>query len=116
MTEFHYICEFAELTDPGTRGFTLNAESDDPVEGFVVRRGDSIYAYKDSCPHTGVGLAWLPNEYLDLDGMYIECSTHGALFTPEAGYCVAGPCAGQSLTALGVKVIEGRVMLVGEPA
>jgi len=30
----------------------------------------------------------------------IQCATHGALFLIESGECIAGPCAGQSLTAL----------------
>jgi len=34
----------------------------------------------------------------------IQCATHGALFRIRDGYCVAGPCAGQGLIPLEVKV------------
>jgi nitrite reductase/ring-hydroxylating ferredoxin subunit len=109
------VCDLDELEDPGTRGFSLSAGDNTTLEGFVVRQGEAVYAYIDSCPHTGAPLAWVPNRYLDLEGRYIECALHGALFTLERGYCVRGPCAGRSLTPLGVEVSAGRV-LVRPPA
>ena len=50
--------------------------------------------------------AWLrfrieqPDQFLDPSNSLIQCATHGALFLIENGECVAGPCAGQSLTAI----------------
>jgi len=52
------------------------------------------------CPHRGVPLEWQPDQFLDPSASLIQCATHGALFLIESGECVAGPCAGQFLTAL----------------
>lgn len=110
-----FVCDLVELDDPGTRGFTLVTGGNTAREIFVVRKGAGVYAYVDSCPHTGAPLAWVPDRYLDLEGNYIECALHGALFTVDRGYCVRGPCAGRSLTSVDVEVIAGRV-LVRPPA
>ena len=110
-SNFLIVCEFAELDDPGARGFTLAAGAGTALEGFIVRKGMQVYAYVDSCPHTGAPLAWVPDRYLGVDGMYIECALHGALFTLDRGYCVRGPCAGRSLTPLRVEVRAGRVLV-----
>ena len=109
-----FTCELEELGDPGTRGFSATTRDGGSLDGFVLRKGRKVYAYVDSCPHTGAPLAWVADRYLDIDGMYIECALHGALFAPDTGYCVRGPCAGRSLTPLPVEMRGGRV-LVGPP-
>jgi len=45
-------------------------------------------------------LGWQPDRFLDDSASLIQCATHGALFLIENGECIAGPCAGQSLTAV----------------
>ena len=47
---------------------------------------------------------------------YLVCSTHGAMFEPGTGYCVAGPCRGASLERVEVRESDGRVLLVGDAA
>lgn len=81
------------------------------VDGFVVNHEGRVYAYVNRCPHVGTPLDLWPNEFLGEDGQTIICSTHGALFAPDDGYCTAGPCAGDRLTALPVRV-EGRAVVV----
>ena len=53
----------------------------------------------------------LPDRFFTPDGALILCSSHGALFEKLTGYCVAGPCAGRSLTAVPLEVRAGYVML-----
>ena len=67
--------------------------------------------YVNSCPHTGGPLDWIEGQFLDLNGQYIVCATHGALFRIEDGHCLAGPCKGKGLTAVEVVVVEGEVRL-----
>jgi nitrite reductase/ring-hydroxylating ferredoxin subunit len=69
-------------------------------EGFVVRSGGRLHAYRNACPHTGAPLNWSPNRFLTEDGDYLICALHGALFRIEDGLCVAGPCHGQRLEKL----------------
>ena len=43
---------------------------------------------------------------------YIICSTHGALFKIEDGYCISGPCQSSSLEAVPVTIKNGDVLIV----
>jgi nitrite reductase/ring-hydroxylating ferredoxin subunit len=110
------ICESAALADggPGVR-FALGEEPDSPV-GFVVRYRGTVHAYVNRCPHMGTELDWQPGEFYDVAGLYLVCATHGALFLPATGSCVAGPCRGASLQRLGARVEGGRVLLLNEEA
>ena len=106
------LCRLAEIADPGSRGFEL----DDGTEGraiFLVRRGATLAAYVNSCPHTGGPLDWIEGQFLDLNGQYIVCATHGALFRPGDGHCIAGPCAGDRLKPVAVTLRDGVVYLNG---
>jgi len=90
------LCALDELADPASKGFEMDT-GDEVVSLFVVRRDNEVKGYINSCPHTGVPLEWVPDQFLDADGSFIECATHGALFTIEDGKCVSGPCAGDRL-------------------
>lgn len=102
------VCCLDELADPGSRAFTLSFD-DTEIEGFMVRRGDCVTAFINSCPHTGASLNWSPHQFLDMDGEFIQCSLHGALFRPNDGLCVRGPCVGQSLESLQVSLKDGII-------
>lgn len=78
---------------------------------FVVNKDGSYFAYRNSCPHLGIELNWNEHVFLDLDKAFIQCSTHGALFTIEDGLCVAGPCNGQALQALNLTVIDDELIV-----
>ena len=105
------LCPLGAIDDPGSRGLEIET-SQGPLEIFVVRRGDSVYGYLNRCPHTGVNLEWLPHQFLDPSGGFIQCATHGALFRIEDGYCLRGPCAGDSLQPLELAVEQGTVFLL----
>lgn len=102
------VCRLADLADPGSREFSVG-EGDWPYRGFVVRHGDRVRAYRNRCVHAGHPLNWKPDAFLTRDGDYIICASHGAMFAPDDGACVAGPCAGRSLERLAVEVRDGRV-------
>lgn len=111
VTDITFVCDLGDLDDPGTRGFDWADTAGVRRAGFVVRRGGRVFAYEDSCPHTGAPLAWMPHVYLDVEGAHIQCALHGALFTPESGRCVYGPCAGAALMPLPVELRGGRVFV-----
>ena len=48
---------------------------------------------------------------MSLDKSHILCATHGAEFRIEDGFCVLGPCRGQSLEPISVSVRDGDVVL-----
>ena len=105
------LCRLDEIEDGEGRGFTLG-EGVDALEVFVIREGERVYGYVNSCPHTGTPLEWNENEFMSEDGGHIMCHTHGALFQIEDGHCIAGPCIGDALRPLPVEVDDaGRVIL-----
>lgn len=103
------LCKIDELGDPGTRGFEIDVGGPEPLRVFVVRKGDTLACYRNRCPHTGAPLEWQPDQFLDLDHSFIQCAIHGALFRPENGYCLRGPCAGQSLEPIRLDLDQGRL-------
>ncbi|MGC1304358.1 MAG: Rieske 2Fe-2S domain-containing protein [Caulobacteraceae bacterium] len=104
----HLLCRLDKIGDPGALGFVFG-EGDDRFAGFVVRQGEAVRGYVDSCPHVGLPLALTATGYLTRRGDYIMCSTHGALFQPADGLCVGGPCAGRSLRPWPVEVAGEEV-------
>lgn len=90
-----FLCPSSALAPDTSLGFDIDGR-----KLFVVRRDGVAYFYINRCPHRGVALEWQPNRFLDQSASLIQCATHGALFLIESGECIAGPCAGQSLTAL----------------
>lgn len=103
------LCALAELADPGARGFRFR-EGEKLFAGFVVRVGGEVRGWVDSCPHAGWPLAAFDDRFLTRDGRHVLCSGHGALFGPLDGACVAGPCAGQRLSAWPLVLRDGRVL------
>jgi nitrite reductase/ring-hydroxylating ferredoxin subunit len=103
-------CDVDELPPGRTAIFRL-ACGGRAVNGFAINHEGHLYAYVNRCPHVGTPLDLWPNEFLTEDGSTIVCATHGALFAPDSGDCTAGPCAGDRLTPLPVRV-EGRVVVV----
>ena len=83
-------------------------------KGFVVRYRGKASAYVNQCPHSGTELDWQPGEFFDISGVYLVCATHGALFEPGSGLCIAGPCRGASLRRIEIRETDGQVVLVSE--
>jgi len=104
------LCSLAELEETGSRGFAVG-EGDWPLRGFLVKTATGVAAYVNYCPHAGHPLNFRPHKFLTSDCNLILCSSHGALFERDKGLCIAGPCAGQSLTAVPVEVLNGYVLL-----
>ena len=106
------ICPAAALTEGG-RGvrFALRALGGEE-RGFAVRHRGKVCAYVNRCPHLGTDLDWQPGEFFEESGLYLVCSTHGALFEPGNGFCVAGPCRGASLEPLEIRERGGEVFLL----
>ena len=89
------LCASSAIAEGQSRGLHHGA-----LALLAVRRQGRLYLYRNRCPHRGIALEWQPDRFLDASASLIQCATHGALFLIESGECIAGPCAGQSLTAL----------------
>jgi nitrite reductase/ring-hydroxylating ferredoxin subunit len=104
------VCRLSEIEPHGARAFTIGS-GEWPLKGFVVRVGDTPCGYLNRCPHAGHPLNLLPERFLTPEGALILCSSHGAMFEKASGFCVAGPCAGRSLTPIALEVRSGFVLL-----
>jgi nitrite reductase/ring-hydroxylating ferredoxin subunit len=76
-----------------------------------VREKQSFFIYRNQCPHLGVPLEWRPDDFIDPDSELLRCATHGALFLPETGECVAGPCRGQFLTPIPFVLDDNQIQI-----
>jgi len=101
-----------ELADPGCREFAIG-DGDWPFRGFIVRKGDDVYAYQNFCAHVGHPLNWKPDSFLTKDEDAIICASHGALYEIETGECFAGPCKGRSLRQVSTAIRNGVVYVCG---
>ncbi len=58
----------------------------------------------------------VPDRFLDTKKQNILCSTHGARFRVEDGFCTSGPCYGEFLEAVRAQVNDQDQVLVPEDA
>jgi nitrite reductase/ring-hydroxylating ferredoxin subunit len=102
------LCRLEDIPDGGARGFAVEG-SDFAQRLVIVRRGGTVRAYVNACPHVPTRLDHTPGEFLDATGACLQCQGHGALFRVEDGTCIEGPCEGESLRPAAVRVADGRV-------
>jgi nitrite reductase/ring-hydroxylating ferredoxin subunit len=113
------ICASAALSDrkQGIRfRVAIGAQT---FPAFAIRYHGRVYAYINRCAHQGVELDWKEGYFFDSDREFLICATHGALYRPDSGTCVAGPCKGGALVSLavaedseGIRLIADDVQLV----
>ncbi len=104
------LCRIDEIDDPGARGFEVSG-SNEHLDIIVVRQGDSVHGYINSCPHQGTPLETFPDRFLSRDGRELICSTHGARFQPADGLCTGGPCKGKRLAPIQLGLEDGCIRL-----
>ena len=104
------LCALDDLSERPSRGFRVG-EGPWPLSGLLVRKGDRVRAYLNRCPHAGHPLNLKPHDFLTPDRSLIVCCSHGALFDMDTGYCVDGPCAGESLVPIPIEIVGGHVLL-----
>ena len=105
------LCRLDDIPDGDSAGFAVTHPDGRRRGVLAVRRAGNVFAYVNSCPHSRAPLDLIPGRFLSFDKTFILCSSHGALFCIEDGYCVEGPCAGKSLPPLKAVVEDGCVFL-----
>jgi len=105
------LCRFDAIGDGTSKEVPLD---DGRTSLCLVRKNETIYAYVNSCPHTGSPLNWTGDQFLTRDGDMIQCALHGALFRIADGLCVWGPCLHRRLTAVATVIHDGDILLAGE--
>ncbi len=105
------LCPSRALPEGGVLGLEVES-GEGPLALVLLRREGRVLAWRNRCPHRGVNLDWVPGRFLDVEGRHLQCATHGALFRPEDGLCIHGPCAGEALESLPVEEREDGIWLL----
>lgn len=105
------LARLSEL--PEGQPVAVDASIDGEPDSLILfREGDMVRAWRNICPHAGRRLDWSPGQFLRSKEGLLICAVHGASFKlSQGGECVAGPCKGQSLSPVGVSVVDGHVWL-----
>lgn len=109
------LCASDELEDRGKAVVFDVLLWRQPARAFALRFDGRVVAYLNRCAHVPTELDWQPGEFLDMDKRWIICSIHGATYEPADGYCIAGPCRGEHLMALGIAERDGQVYWYPSP-
>lgn len=96
------LCNTSDIAPDSAIGIDIEQD-----RYIVVNKDNQFFVYLNLCPHLKIALEWQPNQFLDYEKNFIQCSTHAALFSIESGLCIKGPCRGQSLTSVCFTVKEG---------
>jgi nitrite reductase/ring-hydroxylating ferredoxin subunit len=107
------LCRVDELPEGETKGFWVEG-SNGQLPIFLVNWEGTVHGYVNSCPHVGTPLDWLPDRFLSPDDAHLMCATHGAIFQPEDGRCVGGPCVGRSLTRVPIEIEGADIHYAGD--
>lgn len=102
----HKLCDLSALEENVGRSFRSPAG-----EVILVRRDGQVYAWQNLCPHLGINLEFHPDEFMDCEQHYLICSNHGALFQVEDGLCVSGPCQGEHLQPVAIRLVDQQILL-----
>ena len=97
-----------ELEHGTSKKFTMRRGGRD-LEALLVNYQGNHFAYVNRCPHTGITLDWVNNQFFSSDNRYLMCATHGAVFEPPSGECIWGPCVGLSLQSLPIEIDGGQI-------
>lgn len=108
------ICAANELVEGGIGVRFEVIQFGAPQPAFVVRYRGQPRAYLNRCAHVPVEIDWQKGEFFDGSGLYLVCTTHGALYAPESGRCVGGKCNGKGLNVLQVEERDGGIFLIEE--
>ncbi|HEX6770111.1 MAG TPA: Rieske 2Fe-2S domain-containing protein [Candidatus Binatia bacterium] len=97
-----------ELSPGKSKKFTMKRAGRE-FEALLVNFDGVHFAYVNRCPHTGITLDWVNNQFFSSDNRYLMCATHGAVFEPPTGECIWGPCVGLSLQSLPIEIADGQI-------
>ncbi|HEX8010816.1 MAG TPA: Rieske 2Fe-2S domain-containing protein [Casimicrobiaceae bacterium] len=103
------ICRSDALLDGGAGVRFEIRRAGVTLPAFAIRFRGAVHAYLNECRHQATELDWNPGEFFDAGRLYLICATHGALYQPDTGWCVDGPCRGARLGAVTVFERDGGI-------
>ena len=112
MTEPHVLFDpndpigaSADLVDNGK---PLFFELPDGQKAFVIRWQGELHGWINECQHASVPMDF-DGDVLESGRQFILCPYHGAIYQPNTGKSVGGPCRGANLDAVPVTERDGQI-------
>lgn len=96
----HADTDFDQITVPHPDG----------VDVILVNQGGAIRAFRNRCPHIGIGLDWGDGRCKTGDNE-LTCAMHGATFAADTGECLSGPCVGDALEPVAIRIVDGAIVV-----
>jgi phosphoglycolate phosphatase len=96
------------------RSYGVRFTMPDGRQAFAIRFDNEVRGYINECRHLPTELDWNFGHFLDADKEFLVCATHGALYDPVTGVCVAGPCRGKALEKVALSEHDGTIVLKDE--
>lgn len=109
------IASETDVQEGQTLKFSFRRGSE-TIDGFLARFGGKIVAYENVCRHLPLTLDYDDNRFFDSEGKFLICQTHGAMYHPANGQCIEGPCGGESLYPIEIRLKDGAVWLAEDGA
>jgi nitrite reductase/ring-hydroxylating ferredoxin subunit len=105
------VCALADVADGKSRVVPFGRSGFDRFELIVVREGANVYGYVNACAHNAVPLNLLDDFAVETNAYRLLCDHHNARFRFSDGYCLEGPCQGESLTRVPLAVRGSRIVV-----
>ena len=99
-----------ELVRIGLDFDQVMVSTQDGSEIILVHSSQGLRAWRNSCPHVGIGLDYGDGRCLIAPDVLV-CSMHGARFDAASGLCTDGPCAGDCLQSVPIHITKNKVYL-----
>ena len=103
------LCPRSDIPDGGT---LCLLQDEFPI--VLVRKGDTVKAYVNACPHQYLPLNHRGDKLLSADGAILRCSNHSAGFSSDDGEGVEGLGIGACLDAIPVSIDRDDQIIVCE--
>ncbi len=102
------LCNSADLRDGGLAVPFDVVYLGQSCRAFAIRYRGAVHAYLNRCAHVPMEMDYQPDRFFDSSGHWLMCATHGAMYSPQTGACIGGPCRG-GLVKIDLDEIDGVV-------
>jgi len=88
------LCNASDLVEGGLAVPFDVVYGGETCRAFAVRFEGRPHAFLNRCSHVAMELDFQPDRFFDDTGQWLLCATHGAVYKPDTGECMGGPCRG----------------------
>ena len=105
------LCNVADIEPGAIKEFSFSTESKYPFHLFVFNDAGTLRCYMNRCPHFGIKLNLLPDQFFTYDRSQFMCCHHLARFNITDGLCTDGPPEGLNLEIIPITVNDGIITI-----